>query len=186
MPLLPPQRKRPWFVRVAVVNRGDVLNKGTAVALSTAGWPDKTIRAIQSKQPDRFKASAAPLSRHLKRQEGRGRLDSKTYSVARICELTCHELHTPKLHMRCRLLVLFCSIYIYILCKHFFMDEGFRWHTAFVKMCNQYCYLSSFICPRVVPTSFSFFCETQRCCISFNMLLLKITRQNKYALHRRE
>lgn len=113
MPLLPPQRKRPWFVRVAVVNRGDVLNKGTAVALSTAGWPDKTIRAIQSKQPDRFKASAAPLSRHLKRQEGRGRLDSKPYSVARICELTCHELHTPKLHMRCRLLVLFCSIYIY-------------------------------------------------------------------------
>ncbi len=85
MPLLPPQRKRLWFVRVAVVNRRDVLNKRTAVALSTAGWPDKTIRAIESKQPDRFKASAAPLSRHLKRQEGRSRLDSKPYSVARIC-----------------------------------------------------------------------------------------------------
>ncbi len=85
MPLLPPQRKRLWFVRVAVVNRRDVLNKRTAVALSTAGWPDKTIRAIESKQPDRFKASVAPLSRHLKRQEGRSRLDSKPYSVARIC-----------------------------------------------------------------------------------------------------
>ncbi len=114
MPLLPPQRKRLWFVRVAVVNRRDVLNKRTAVALSTAGWPDKTIRAIESKQPDRFKASAAPLSRHLKRQEGRSRLDSKPYSVARICALTCHELHTPKRHTRCQLLVLFCSIYIYI------------------------------------------------------------------------
>lgn len=123
MALLPPQRKRPRFVRVSVVNRRDVLNKRTAVALSTAGWPDKTIRAIQSKQPDRFKASAASLSRHLKRQEGRGRLDSKPYSVARICALTCHELHTPKLHTRCKLLVILCSIYC---ANNFFMHEGFR------------------------------------------------------------
>lgn len=174
MALLPPQRKRPRFVRVSVVNRRDVLNKRTAVALSTAGWPDKTIRAIQSKQPDRFKASAASLSRHLKRQEGRGRLDSKPYSVARICALTCHELHTPKLHTRCKLLVILCSIYC---ANNFFMHEGFRWHTAFLSKCATY--LSSFICPRVVPTSFSVVCETQRCCISFNMLLLKITRQYK-------
>lgn len=167
VPLLPPQRKRPWFVRVAVVNRRDVLNKRTAAALSTAGWPDKTVRAIQSKQPDRFKASAAPLSRHLKRQKGRGRLDSKPHSVARICELTCHELQTA------------CTFLQHV---DFFMHKGFRWHTAFVDMCNQYCYLSSFICPRVVPTSFSFFRATQRCCLLFHMLL----DGTKYALHRAE
>lgn len=104
---MPPQRKQPWFVRVALVNRKEVLKNRTVAALSTAGWPDKIVRAIHSKQPDRFKASTAALSRHLKRQEGRGRLDSKFYSVARIWVLTCHELDTPKLHMRCKLLVLF-------------------------------------------------------------------------------
>ncbi len=150
----------------------------TAVALSTAGWPDKTIRAIESKQPDRFKASAAPLSRHLKRQEGRSRLDSKPYSVARICahlprvtySKTAYEMPTA-----CTFLQHIYIYIYYILWKHFF--QAWRVQMTYCVCQNVQYYLSSFIFPRVVPTSFSFVRETPRCCISFNVLLLKITRQ---------